>query len=63
MRMLTYHRVILFGYDGEERNGAVPAHPAWAKDGSFLVIRKLRQFVPEWNRYIDISSLTFKAII
>lgn len=61
--MLTYHRVILFGYDGEVRQGVPSAQPTWAKDGSFLVFRKIRQFVPEWNRYVIASLLTFKAII
>jgi deferrochelatase/peroxidase EfeB len=25
-------------------------HPPWAKDGSIYVFRKLRQFVPEFDR-------------
>lgn len=49
LRLLTYSRVILFGYDGEDEKSK---HPAWAKDGSILVIRKLQQFVPEWNQYV-----------
>lgn len=27
-------------------------HPEWAKDGSILVVRKIKQFVPEWDRYV-----------
>jgi deferrochelatase/peroxidase EfeB len=26
--------------------------PTWAKDGSFMVFRKLRQFVPEFNYFL-----------
>jgi deferrochelatase/peroxidase EfeB len=25
--------------------------PAWAKDGSFLVFRQLKQYVPEFNKF------------
>lgn len=25
-------------------------HPEWAKDGSILVVRKIAQLVPEWNK-------------
>jgi len=44
-------------------NEAALQHPAWAKDGSILVVRKIKQFVPEWDRYIIASCLTFNAII
>lgn len=43
--------VILFGHDGEMDNEEGMQHPAWAKNGSYQVVRKLKQFVPEWNRY------------
>jgi deferrochelatase/peroxidase EfeB len=28
------------------------ARPAWAKDGSFLVFRQLKQLVPEFNKFL-----------
>ena len=39
--------VILLGEDGD--NGT---RPAWAKDGSFLAFRKLRQLVPEFHNFL-----------
>ena len=27
-------------------------HPAWAKDGSFLAFRQLRQLVPEFSKFL-----------
>jgi len=44
--------VILLGESGD----APPANrprPAWAKDSSFLVFRKLKQFVPEFNDFLN----------
>jgi deferrochelatase/peroxidase EfeB len=39
---------ILFGYDQK------PLEPQaqWIKDGSFMCYRQLKQFVPEWNKFI-----------
>jgi deferrochelatase/peroxidase EfeB len=39
--------IILVGEPGD-----TVSRPAWAKDGSFLAFRQLRQLVPEWNNWI-----------
>ncbi|KAJ5168686.1 uncharacterized protein N7482_004280 [Penicillium canariense] len=49
---LTRPGIILIGHDGELNNEEKFQHPGWAKDGSYLVIRKLRQLVPEFNDYL-----------
>ncbi|KAJ5993463.1 hypothetical protein N7451_009187 [Penicillium sp. IBT 35674x] len=49
---LTRPGIILFGHDGEMDNEEALMHPPWAKDGSILVVRKLKQFVPEWDRFV-----------
>ena len=41
--------VILLGEAGD----TVTGRPDWAKDSSFLVFRKLRQFVPEFNHFLN----------
>ncbi|KUL81850.1 hypothetical protein ZTR_09745 [Talaromyces verruculosus] len=43
---------IIIGHDGEMDNEPKLMHPDWAKDGSYLVIRKFQQFVPEFNKYL-----------
>jgi Dyp-type peroxidase family len=40
--------VFLLGETGDSNT----ARPAWAKDGSFLVFRQLKQFVPEFNKFL-----------
>jgi deferrochelatase/peroxidase EfeB len=40
--------VILIGEEGDK----VANRPTWAKDSSFLVFRKLKQFVPEFNEFL-----------
>jgi deferrochelatase/peroxidase EfeB len=37
--------MIICGHDGDTMD-----QPAWAKDGSFLVIRELQQKVPEFDK-------------
>ncbi|KAJ6000246.1 hypothetical protein N7481_000655 [Penicillium waksmanii] len=44
---------IIVGHDGDMNNEAKSQHPPWAKDGSYLVVRKLKQFVPEFNSYLE----------
>ncbi|KAK7059634.1 DyP-type peroxidase [Favolaschia claudopus] len=39
---------ILLGESGDFGRG----RPAWAKDGSFLVFRQLKQLVPEFNKFL-----------
>jgi len=39
---------ILVGENGDSVDG----RPAWAKDGSFLVFRQLKQLVPEFNKFL-----------
>lgn len=41
---------IIVGHDGEMGNEPKLMHGDWAKDGSYLVIRKYEQFVPEFNK-------------
>jgi deferrochelatase/peroxidase EfeB len=38
---------ILVGLPGDN-----VTRPAWAKDGSFLVFRQLKQLVPEFNKFL-----------
>ena len=40
--------VILISEQGDK----VANRPTWAKDSSFLVFRKLKQFVPEFNQFV-----------
>ncbi|KAJ6091822.1 hypothetical protein N7467_003791 [Penicillium canescens] len=52
-KYLTRPGVIIFGHDGEMDNEPQLMHPPWAKDGSIYVFRKLRQFVPEFDRFLE----------
>ncbi|KAJ5931165.1 hypothetical protein N7466_006658 [Penicillium verhagenii] len=45
--------IIIFGHDGEGDNEPGMQHPTWAKNGSYQVVRKLKQLVPEWNTYVE----------
>ncbi|KAJ5111226.1 hypothetical protein N7532_001761 [Penicillium argentinense] len=47
---------IIIGHDGDMNNEPKSQHPPWAKDGSYLVIRKLKQYVPEFNRYLETEA-------
>ncbi|KAJ6554263.1 hypothetical protein B0H19DRAFT_1152998, partial [Mycena capillaripes] len=40
---------ILLGEDGDTQ---ATTRPAWAKDGSFLVFRQLKQLVPEFHKFL-----------
>jgi len=44
--------VILLGEQGDS-----VTRPAWAKDSSFMVFRKLRQFVPEFNKFLAMNPI------
>ncbi|KOS45950.1 hypothetical protein ACN38_g3115 [Penicillium nordicum] len=48
LKSLTNPGVIIFGHDAEDSK-----HSAWARNGSIQVVRRLKQFVPEWNRYVE----------
>ncbi|KAH8834454.1 fungal peroxidase [Flagelloscypha sp. PMI_526] len=37
---------------GEDGDFAAAGRPTWAKDGSFLAFRQLKQFVPEFNKFL-----------
>jgi len=50
--------VILLGEQGD----TVPNRPDWAKDSSFLVFRKLRQFVPEFNNFLAKNPIPDKGL-
>lgn len=41
--------VIVMGYDGDEDKDK---RPAWAKDGAFMVTRKLNNLVPEFDEFL-----------
>ncbi|KAF8319031.1 Dyp-type peroxidase [Clavulina sp. PMI_390] len=45
--------VILTGRSGD----SVTNRPSWTRDGSFLVFRKLQQYVPEWNNYVVANAI------
>ncbi|KAJ5948638.1 hypothetical protein N7454_001945 [Penicillium verhagenii] len=47
---------IILGHDGDMDNERKLMHPDWATDGSYLVIRKYQQFVPEFNEYLKEES-------
>ena len=57
----------LFGYNRqfrdkpeEERPNSKPAGPDWAKNGSFLVYRRLSQNVPEFQDFLEASTKSLK---
>jgi Dyp-type peroxidase family len=49
--------VILLGESGDN-----VVRPAWTKDSSFLVFRKLRQYVPEFNNFLDSNPIPDKNL-
>lgn len=52
---------ILIGELGDEPDTGV-TRPTWAKDSSFLVFRKLRQFVPEFNEFLAKNPILDKGL-
>ncbi|KAJ5094745.1 hypothetical protein N7456_010606 [Penicillium angulare] len=48
-KFATRPGVIIFGHDGEEEG---MEWPDWARNGSIQVVRRLKQFVPEWNNFL-----------
>ncbi|KAJ5392395.1 hypothetical protein N7509_007885 [Penicillium cosmopolitanum] len=48
--------IILFGHDGEMDNEPRLMHPPWAKDGSIMVFRKIKQLVPEFDRFLEAEA-------
>lgn len=48
--------VIVIGYDGDEDKDR---RPAWAKDGSFMVTRKLNTLVPEFDDFLIANGPSF----
>ncbi|KAI0086064.1 peroxidase [Irpex rosettiformis] len=48
--------IILTGNTGDRTN-----RPAWAKDGSFMVFRKLKQLVPEFNKWTLDNAIQNRA--
>ena len=61
---LVWPGEFVFGYPGQDPNGGDPyqpgaetaAGPSWGKDGSFLVIRRLRQDVPLFRQFLQAGS-------
>ncbi|KIJ24615.1 hypothetical protein M422DRAFT_194507 [Sphaerobolus stellatus SS14] len=50
---------VLLGRDGDER---MLGRPSWAKDGSFLVFRQLKQLVPEFNKFLRDNPLLLPGL-
>ncbi|KDQ59140.1 hypothetical protein JAAARDRAFT_57097 [Jaapia argillacea MUCL 33604] len=50
--------VILVGEDGD----SVTGRPTWAKDGSFLVFRRLAQLVPEFNQFLADNPIVLPGL-
>ena len=45
--------VVIMGYPGDPLyNAGAQARPAWTRDGSLMVFRKLKQMVPEFRKYV-----------
>jgi deferrochelatase/peroxidase EfeB len=44
-----------------EKGDKVTTRPAWAKDGSFLAFRKLKQYVPEFNAAMKANVLSVQG--
>ncbi|KAJ6572004.1 dye-decolorizing peroxidase precursor [Mycena capillaripes] len=42
--------------------GDAVSRPAWAKDGSFLVFRQLKQLVPEFNKFLTDNPIHIPAL-
>ncbi|KAJ7256340.1 fungal peroxidase [Mycena rebaudengoi] len=49
---------ILLGEDGD----TVTGRPAWAKDGSFLVFRQLKQLVPEFHKFLKDNPIRLPGL-
>jgi deferrochelatase/peroxidase EfeB len=48
---------ILLGEDGD-----FGQRPDWAKDGSFLAFRQMKQLVPEFNKFLTDNPLTVPGL-
>ncbi|KAL0565437.1 dye-decolorizing heme-containing peroxidase [Marasmius crinis-equi] len=48
---------ILLGEDGDG-----PSRPTWAKSGSFLAFRQLKQRVPEFNKFVTDNALSVPGL-
>ncbi|ESK80689.1 fungal peroxidase, partial [Moniliophthora roreri MCA 2997] len=51
--------VILTGLEGDRNKDS---RPAWAKGGSFLAFRQLKQRVPEFNKFLANNALTVPGL-
>ncbi|KAJ7243455.1 fungal peroxidase [Mycena rebaudengoi] len=47
---------------GEEGDNLIDSRPAWAKDGSFLVFRQLKQLVPEFNKFLTDNPIRIRGL-
>jgi len=50
---------ILLGEDGDS---AIDSRPSWAKSGSFLAFRQLKQRVPEFNKFVTDNALSIPGL-
>ncbi len=62
---LVWSGEFVFGYPGQDPSdidkpgGVVAGGPAWMKNGSFMVFRRLNQLVPEFNGFVAKTAATF----
>ncbi|KAJ7113170.1 fungal peroxidase [Mycena epipterygia] len=47
---------------GETGDSLLTSRPAWAKDGSFLAFRQLKQLVPEFNKFLTDNPIRAPAL-
>ncbi|KAH7884493.1 hypothetical protein F5I97DRAFT_1811771 [Phlebopus sp. FC_14] len=52
--------VIVTGYKGDPH---LNKRPEWAKDGTFMVFRKLQQLVPEFHEYLNVNGRRWKEFV
>ncbi|CCM05512.1 uncharacterized protein FIBRA_07737 [Fibroporia radiculosa] len=52
--------VIITGYEGDPM---LKKRPDWAKDGTFMVFRKLQQLVPEFHKYLNDNGPRWKEFV
>lgn len=53
------------GYKGDPTfdNPDLPQRPAWTKDGTIMVFRKLQQDVPEFDRYLEDNGKRWRDFV
>lgn len=69
-RPLVWPGHFLFGYPRQERDAPeqpmhnnLPKGPAWAQNGSFLVSRRLRQYVSKFDNFLRDAARSVQAVL